>query len=168
MRQRETGRLPGAFTEQDSGLPVVTTERSGPPQGVKLPLVRFVHALRKTAHLTFRDHSLYVEIIVAGELSKPVRLAVSVLLCGTLSWRLRLTIVPNCEPAVRGYRRETQHATRNRMLPISRAVATRFALCCMACGPPRSPGGAGDPAGAGACAGQPPHHRQLALREHDW
>lgn len=101
---------------------------------ITLLFVRLVHALLLIGLLWFFNNLLHGQILVAGALSDGVRLVMTVLFYGSLSWSLWLTIVLLFEALAAHYSKEERSVDRNMMRLVARIIGSIGAIWLMAYG----------------------------------
>lgn len=99
-----------------------------------LLLVRLVHVLLLIGLLWFFNTLLHLQILVAGTLSDGVRLVMTVLFYGALSWSLWLTIILLFEALAAQHSKDEKSADRNMMRLVARIIGTICATWLMAYG----------------------------------
>ncbi len=99
-----------------------------------LLIVRFLHALLLVGLLWFFHNLLHSQVIVAGALSDAVRLVMTLLIYGTLSWLLWISVVVLFEALAAHYSKEEKSVDRNMMRLISHILGTIGAIWLMAYG----------------------------------
>lgn len=99
-----------------------------------LLLVRLVHALLLIGLLWFFNTFLHGQILVAGALSDGVRLVMTVLFYGALSWSLWLAIILMFEALAAHYSKDEKSVDRNMTRLVARIIGTVGAIWLMAYG----------------------------------